>query len=491
MSTILDKIDVFETTDSTILVLGDLMLDRYTWGDVQRISPEAPVLVLHVDHRESRLGGAASACYLAAGLNAKTVLIGVVGDDPGGVQIQALAAQSNIDLAGVVVDPHRQTTVKERFMGKAATRHPQQVLRVDDEINRPLSPDVEALLCEQIDKSLPACDAVLISDYNKGVCTPALLQHVISAARARHIPVIVDPASIADYSRYRGATLITPNRRETRLATQITIEKPEDALAAGKKLCESLDLQAAVITLDRDGILLVYADGRAESFGTEARDVYDITGAGDMVLAMVGRCVASGILLPETMRLANVAAGLEVERLGVQQVSLDEIRRYLTTQRRKSAKKVVGLDELVEILVKERQRSRRIVFTNGCFDILHYGHTSYLEQAAAMGDLLIVGLNSDSSVREARGPTRPINQEIQRAGVLAALGCVDYVVIFSEATPHHLLEQIRPDVLVKGGDYTESTVVGREIVEAYGGRVCVADKVEGCSTTNILRATEG
>jgi D-beta-D-heptose 7-phosphate kinase/D-beta-D-heptose 1-phosphate adenosyltransferase len=473
-----------------LLVLGDFLLDRYTWGDAERISPEAPVLVLRADRREARPGGAGSVCAMLRGLGAEVVAVGAVGDDAEGTELVRLLADEGVETAAIVRRSGRVTSVKERFIGRAAHRHAHQILRVDREERMPLTPAIEAELIKSIGASLARCHALLISDYDKGVCTPGLLTAVIAQARAAGAAVLVDPARGVDYTRYRGAALVTPNRLEAELATGKTIEKPEDALPLGEELCRRGELDAAVITLDRDGMALVQVRGEPHAgvYPTQVRNVYDITGAGDMVLAMLGVAVAGGGSLVEAVRLANVAAGLKVEKFGAAPVSRDEVRLALLRSPAATGGKRVSLATVARLAESHRRLGERIVFTNGCFDLLHVGHVKYLEEAAALGDVLVVGLNSDRSVRALKGEGRPVIDESSRASLLAALACVDYVLVFDEATPHELLRQIKPDVLVKGGTYTPEEVVGREIVESYGGRVCVTGMTEGVSTTAIVES---
>ncbi|HVW39096.1 MAG TPA: D-glycero-beta-D-manno-heptose 1-phosphate adenylyltransferase [Pirellulales bacterium] len=341
-----------------------------------------------------------------------------------------------------------------------------------------------------------------MSDYDKGVCTPRLLEMVIEAARQAGVPVLVDPIRSRDYSRYRGATSMTPNRLEAELATGLKIVTERDAFAAADRLRRDLDLEFGIVTLDRDGMALVDASGQGAIFPTRPRAVYDITGAGDMALAMIGVSLAAGVGPADALRLGNIAAGLEVEKVGVAVIPRAEIRGRLleeqaAAERERAASaprsalraphlKVLPLDELSQRAAQHSAAGEKIVFTNGCFDLLHVGHISYLAEARALGDLLIVGLNSDSSVRRLKGPTRPVINERDRAAMLAALAAVDYVVIFDEPTPHHLLHNLQPDVLVKGGTYRPDEVVGHEVVEAYGGQVGVVGLVEGVSTTAIL-----
>lgn len=469
-----------------VLVLGDLILDRYTWGDAERVSQEAPVIVLHTDQRETRLGGAGNVCQMLRGLEAEVTCLGVIGGDPDGQTLGQLLDQWRVDRQALLVDPQRPTTSKERFIGRAQGRHPHQILRVDCEHRQPLSSDLEQRLIARLPELVRQHDIVLISDYDKGVCTPAVLRATIDAASAAGVKMLVDPIRSHDYSRYRGATGMTPNRTEAGLATGIKIATVDDAFRAGQKLCRELELQLAIVTLDRDGMALVHADGRQAAFPTRPRAVYDITGAGDMVLAMIGVALASGLDPADAVRLGNVAGGLEVEKIGVAVIPRAEIRARLLADRPASSEKLVDLDQLALLADAHRSAGQRIVLTNGCFDLLHVGHVQYLQEAAQLGDVLIVGVNDDASVRRLKGPGRPVIGQQQRAAILAALGCVNYVVMFADDTPMALIERLRPDVLVKGGTYAPDEVVGHQFVKSYGGRVHVTRMVEGISTTGLL-----
>jgi len=504
-----------------VLVLGDLILDRYTFGNAERVSQEAPVILLRAAPRAARLGGAANVCHMLRGLQAEVSCAGVVGADADGELVRKLLSDAGVDHVALVVDSTRPTTVKERFIGRAQGRHPHQMLRVDSEVRDPIVGALEARIAERLLATIAEFDVVLVSDYDKGVCTPHLLREVIIAARAAGVPVLVDPIRAADYSRYHGATSMTPNRLEAEMATGVKIVTTADAIRAGHKLCLELGLDLGIVTLDRDGMALVQPDGRGEVFPTRPRAVYDITGAGDMALAMIGVALAAGVAPPQALQLANVAAGLEVEKVGVAVIPRSEIRQRLVETegagvnggrqppadpnapqapyaasenvRGGSAprSKLVTLDELVHLAASHRAAGRKLVFTNGCFDLLHVGHVSYLAEARSQGDVLVVGLNSDASVRRLKGPTRPVVRQQDRSTMLASLSAVDYVVVFHEDTPHDILRQLRPEVLVKGGTYTPAEVVGHEIVEAYGGRVAVCGLIEGVSTTKILASLTG
>ena len=468
-----------------LLVIGDFLLDRYTWGNAERISPEAPVMVLRADRQESRPGGAGSVCTMLRGLGAQAVAVGKIGPDDAGRQLRALLDAAGVDVAGLLTESSAQTTVKERFIGRAAQRHAHQILRVDYESPQRSDPKMQAGLLAAALEAVAGCQAVLIADYRQGLCTPELLAAVIAAARTSGVPLLVDPARGCDYTAYRGASVLTPNRLEAEFATGITINTPGEALQAAEQIRSQWELSAAVITLDRDGMALAEANGHQAVYPTQARDVYDITGAGDMVLATLGLALARGESLPTAVTLANVTAGLKIEKFGAVPVARDEIRLALLRSAASVGKQVS--QEMIQRLAEtHRRQGQTIVFTNGCFDLLHVGHVRYLEEAAAMGDVFVVAINSDASVRALKGPGRPVIHEADRARLLAALTCIDYVLVFDDATPHELLRRIRPDVLVKGGTYRLEEVIGREIVESYGGKVCLTGMTEGVSTSAIV-----
>ncbi|MBX3435748.1 MAG: bifunctional heptose 7-phosphate kinase/heptose 1-phosphate adenyltransferase, partial [Pirellulales bacterium] len=378
---------------------------------------------------------------------------------------------------------------KHRFLGRAGGRHPHQILRVDREVTADIGEDCAGRLADQLEGVLAGCDALLVSDYAKGVCTPALVRPILDRARFRSIPVLVDPGRGRPLEPYRGATLFKPNRMEASELAGVSILSPQDAVRAAQKLWERIGADVVAVTLDVDGIAYAAADASGV-VPTAPRQAYDITGAGDMVLAMLGVGFAAGWRLEESLRIANTAAGLEIERLGIARVTWPEIAAALAPRSNPaSQRKVCTLGEVSAIVGRFRQAGRTIAFTNGCFDLLHAGHLATLEFAAARADLLVVGLNSDASVRRLKGPTRPLVPQAQRAALLAALGCVDHVVIFDEPTPHRLLRALRPDVLVKGGSTDE--IVGRAVVEADGGKALHAPLVEGLSTTRLAGRMAG
>ena len=475
-----------------VLVVGDVMLDRYVWGNAERISQEAPVILLRADTREERLGGASSVASMLQALEARTSLLGLTGTDANGERAREMFAALGIDAEGVLADSSRPTTVKERYIGRAQARHPQQIVRVDYENREAVSPTIEGRLAEVFAAKIHEADVVLISDYDKGVCTPGLLAKIIAGARAKGIKVVADPTRGGDYSKYRGCSSMTPNRLEAGLATSRTIATPEEALAAARDLRDRFDLEAGIVTLDKDGMALAHRDGHEAILPTRPRQVYDITGAGDMVMATLGLAIAAGADYASGIRLANIAGGLEVEKIGVATVSREEILADLlhapfrSAARIPAANKVLGLPPLLIELDKRRKAGERVVFTNGCFDVLHAGHVQYLAEARRQGECLVVGLNSDSSVRALKGPSRPLNPMEARALVLAGLQDVDFVTIFAETTPLSLITAVRPEVLVKGSDYQKSQVVGADVVERHGGRVHLAELRDGFSTTGLI-----
>jgi len=473
-----------------ILVVGDLILDEYWWGDVSRISPEAPVPVLRVRHREQRSGGAGSVVENLVVLGARVEACGLIGRDEAGGALTARFAALGVDTAGLIVSGERPTTRKTRLLGgvQHASRARQQVLRVDWEEDRPASAAEVGRVIERAQRLLasdpPA--AILLSDYEKGVLTPELISALVTSGREAGIPVLVDPGRSVDYARYRGAWLVCPNRYETEQATGIAPTDEASARAAGERLVERLDLEHAALTLDRDGIHLVSRGRGSRSFPTRVRSVTDVAGAGDMVLSLLGLAAAAGWSIEDAVRLANIGAGIEVSKVGVTPVELWEIEQAMAAEGGEVPSKVRSLPELRRILERERAAGQRIVFTNGCFDLLHAGHVQLLEQARGLGHLLVVGLNSDRSIRGQKGEGRPVLLADDRARVLSGLSAVDHIVFFDEETPARLIEAISPDVLVKGKDYAEKVVVGRELVESRGGRVVLVELRPGASTSSII-----
>ncbi|MNF31802.1 Bifunctional protein HldE [compost metagenome] len=466
------KLSMPRFDQAPVLVVGDVMLDRYWHGGTSRISPEAPVPVVKVDHIEDRPGGAANVALNIAALGAPASLVGVTGDDEA-----ANSLVNSLKGAGVRAIfqriAHQPTIVKLRVM----SRH-QQLLRIDFE--EPFATDALAL-GEQVDSLLEGIKVLVLSDYGKG----ALRNHqvLIQAARARGIPVLADPKG-KDFSIYRGASLITPNLSEFETIVGRCADEAE-LVAKGAQLMHELELGALLVTRGEHGMTLLRPDHPALHLPARAREVFDVTGAGDTVISTLAAAIAAGEELPNAVGLANLAAGIVVGKLGTAAISAPELRRAI--QREEGSERgVLSLDQLLLAIDDARAHKEKIVFTNGCFDILHAGHVTYLEQARAQGNRLIVAVNDDASVSRLKGPGRPINSVDRRMAVLAGLGAVDWVISFPEDTPSNLLSQVKPDVLVKGGDYGVEQVVGADIVKAYGGQVKVLGLVENSSTTAIV-----
>lgn len=464
-----------------VLVVGDLILDRYVWGDVDRISPEAPIQILRVASEERRPGGAGNVINNLHSLGAKVACCGVLGSDAEGEAFREVLQSIGVDDFGVVTDRDRRTTVKARMVARA-----QQVLRVDWEDTAKISESVEAKLLTYVRGCARDFDLVIVSDYAKGVVTEALMDELRSISSGKGCHVIVDPAKGADYHMYRGVATITPNRVEAEMAVGSRIVDEASLREAATTLLEEHALESALITRDKDGMSLFRKDGEELHLTAHAQAVFDVTGAGDAVISALGFVLAAGHSLEDAARIANIAGGIEVGKVGAVPVTKEEIINQLRDVEYTSASKIKSLEELRPIVRDQKGRGRKVVFTNGCFDVLHVGHVELLRAAKSFGDLLVVGMNSDSSVRRLKGPRRPILGEIERSHVLAALETVDYVVLFEEDTPEGLLREIRPDVLAKGSDYSKSEVVGREIVEEYGGEVRLIPVVPGISTSDIV-----
>ena len=475
-----------------LLVVGDLMLDQTLEGDAERLSPDAPVPVLAIRGPHATIdtpGGAGNVGVFAAALAGEVECIGVVGDDEEGRLLLARLAAAGCGTKSVVVDPTRPTTTKRSLVGRAQHRHPQKMFRIDVESKEPLSPAIEAELLRRVEAALSSCDVVCLEDYRKGVCTPALCAAVIRACRAKQIPVLVDPAPIADYSRYSGATAITPNRSEAERAMGTVVNPAnavEESKALARSLCESLNLDAAIVTLDRDGALLHERGGSSEHLPTVARQVYDVTGAGDMVLAALAGGIANGMPWADAVALANVAAGLEVEVFGVRPFSMPEVRAQFLRQTQGGGGKRRAREDLVGELAAHRAAGRRIVLTNGCFDVIHAGHIAYLRDAKAQGDILVVGVNADETVRALKGAGRPIYREEERLEILGELMSIDYLTVFTEPTAESLLRAIRPDIYVKGGDYTPEEVTESEVVKSLEIEMKILSHRPGLSSTSVV-----
>jgi D-beta-D-heptose 7-phosphate kinase/D-beta-D-heptose 1-phosphate adenosyltransferase len=462
------------------LVIGDLMLDEYLWGKTERISPEAPVQVVDISREDLRLGGAGNVINNLMTLGCQVHVAGVLGDDGDGRLLLRLLEEKSVGIRGVLMAPDRTTSRKTRILASN-----QQMLRIDRESQNPIPAEMETRLADHVRSAADDFHVILVSDYLKGVLTEGLLKEIFAVGREKGIPVVVDPKG-NDFRKYRGATLLTPNRKEAQTASHIAIVDEASLLRAGRSLARDLDLEALVLTRSEEGMTLFPRGGEEIHLPTEAREVYDVSGAGDTVLAMMGLGLAGELSLEAAARLANVAAGIVVGKVGTSTVSPGEILEVIGRRHQDTDLKIKDREVLAGILEMEREKGRTVVFTNGCFDLLHVGHVKYLQKARRLGDLLVLGLNSDESIRRLKGPRRPLINQDERAHILAALDCIDYLVIFDEDTPLELIEALRPKILVKGGDYSPEGVVGKDLVESFGGRVELIQFVDGKSTTNII-----
>ncbi len=471
-----------------ILLIGDFMLDKYVWGEVSRISQEAPIPVLNVTSEEIRPGGAGSVANNLAHLGASVCCYGVTGKDNEGKRLLDNLNNIGVETDGIIQVSDRPTTVKVRMMGhlQSAGRGIQQLLRIDYEKVDDIEDEIQDEIINKIENRVQHVDIILISDMNKGVLSSRILETVIRLGKDNKVPVIVDPGLTNDYTVYKGATAITPNRFETKLATGIKITDVDSMKSAGRKLLEESLFEYVIITADKDGMFLYRNDGSCDLIPTVPKDVYDVSGAGDMVLSVFGFVVGSKNSFENAAMIANIAAGVEVGKIGAVPISKSEILSELMGGANPLYTKIKVLDELEEILNKHRGSNERIVFTNGCFDILHIGHIEYLKFSRQQGDVLVIGLNTDRSVREQKGEQRPFVSEDERARLISALEDVSYVILFDELTPDKLIRRIKPDVLIKGEDWKEKGVVGREFVESYGGKVILAPFVKDASTTDIV-----
>jgi len=489
----------------TILVAGDIMLDRFVYGDVHRISPESPVPVLTIGHENFMPGGAGNVLANLCGLGVKAHLLSVIGPDAEGEKLRALVAEKGADPAGLVVAADRPTTVKTRFLAAH-----QQLLRTDYERVSDIGKETESALLARAEKLLPECGAVVLSDYGKGMMTPSLIEALIKKAGKAGVPVLVDPKK-TDYRVYKGADIVTPNRKElSEAAGGVPTRSDEDVTAAARKLMKESGIGAVVATRSQDGMTIVQARGEPVHLRTEALEVFDVSGAGDTVVATLAAALAAGADLIQAATIANAAGGIVVAKVGTAAIRHAELaaalnRRDVTLQTRPGGRAVVSAahqgmicdaDEAREYAQRWRARGLKVGFTNGCFDILHPGHVNYLNAARGRCDRLIVGLNADESVRRLKGSARPVNAQDARAAVLAALGAVDMVVIFGNDEeendkPIRLIEKLRPDIFFKGGDYAEENLPEAPVVKSYGGSVQIMPLSEGHSTSETIKKMKG
>ena len=464
----------------SILVVGDLMIDHYLWGSCERISPEAPVQVVDIQKETTVLGGAGNVVNNLVSLGADVHVASVIGDDDNGKELLAMLEKIEVDTTNIITQEDRKTSKKSRVIASN-----QQIIRYDKESKEDVAISSAVSLARAIEKEIEKFDAIILSDYGKGVLTERFTQNIIEIASKNGKKVFVDPKG-SDYSKYKGAYTLTPNKKEASLATGIEIKDDEALKEALLKLKSKCELDLSLITLSEDGIAIF--DEEVRRFPTVAKEVYDVTGAGDTVIASLAFAISSGKSIDEACVFANLAAGVVVGKIGSATVTIDEIEEYESALHKSSSEShIKSFVEIKRLVERYKNEGKKIVFTNGCFDILHVGHVKYLQEAKSFGDVLIVGLNSDASVRRLKGPTRPVNPVEDRAYLLAALEAVDFVVPFEEDTPYELIKMIEPDVLVKGGDYKGKQVVGTE----FAKELKLVDFVDGKSTTKTIEKIQG
>jgi D-beta-D-heptose 7-phosphate kinase / D-beta-D-heptose 1-phosphate adenosyltransferase len=465
-----------------ILVVGDVMVDEYILGDVDRISPESPVPVLVARDRLRKLGGAGNVVQNIVTMGGQVALFATVGKDNPGLWFKEYCESVGVESFWIKEDPSRPTTIKTRVVARN-----QQIVRIDQEHVGRLALDMEAAIVSEIKSVAPQVKAAVVSDYGKGFLTANILEAVISSARAHNVPVVVDPKGL-DFRRYKGATYLTPNLREASMASGVEIRNHESLVKAGQALLEQTGVEAVIITRGREGSTLVTRK-RSQDFPARQVEIVDVTGAGDTVIATLALAVANGLTIESAAGLANLAASLVVARFGAASVTLDEMIDSLNEDLRDN--KFVSFEDIASVLRNHRIAGHKIVFTNGCFDLFHSGHLDLLRQASSQGEVTVVGVNSDGSVKRLKGSERPIMPLADRVAMISALSFVDYVVAFDEDTPLNLIKEVQPDVLVKGEDWKGKEVVGADIVKARGGRVEFARLMPGMSTTSLIKKIRG
>ncbi len=472
--------NILKNVQPNILVIGDLMIDHYLWGSCERISPEAPVQVVDIAKETTVLGGAGNVVNNLKALGAHVSVAGVIGDDANGDELVSMLDAIDVNTQHLIVQHNRKTSKKSRVIAVS-----QQILRYDKESKEDINESSVATITEMLTQEIAKYDAVILSDYGKGVLTDRLCQNIISLAKQHAVKVLVDPKG-SDFSKYRGAYLLTPNKKEAMLATGIDIVDNDSLQKALLQLKSECELDISLITLSEDGIAIY--DEAMKRFPTVAKEVFDVTGAGDTVIASIAFALSAGKSIEETAAFANLAAGVVVGKIGSATVTMDEIEEYeASLHKSTSDAHIKSFEEIKRIVERYKSQGKKVVFTNGCFDILHVGHVKYLQVAKSFGDVLIVGLNSDASVSRLKGPTRPVNIAEDRAYLLAALEAVDFVVPFEDDTPYELIKMIQPDVLVKGGDYKGKAVVGTE----FASELKLVDFVDGKSTTKTIEKIQG
>ncbi len=464
---------IHKFSELSVLVIGDLILDEYIYGDVDRISPEAPVQVVDVRHKVNVLGGAANVAHNIIDLGAKAYLAGIIGDDDNGELLEKGLREKGIDIEGVLRDCSRPTTKKTRIIAGG-----QHIIRLDQESRRPISPELGEKIIQYVRRNKPRFNSVIVSDYAKGVITDSLMRELINELKG--IPILIDPKGV-DFTKYKKATAITPNKKEA-----LTASGMNDVGKAASRLLKELDLQVIFITLGKEGIFLLQKGEDPTHIPAIAKEVYDVSGAGDTVISSLCLSIASGLTYHESAFLANVAAGIVIGKLGTATVSRAELLSTLFFERPLILHKIVDIPQLIQTVGHLKSQGKKIVFTNGCFDIIHPGHIHLLKESRKLGDILVVAIDDDESVRGLKGAERPVLNQFQRAQIISSLDCVDYVVVFSTDELEELLSQLRPDVMTKGEDYSSKEIVGRKVVEQYGGRIVLISFLGDSSSSQII-----
>ncbi len=476
-----DTLNFFSSSPKMpILCVGDIMLDIFVQGSVSRISPEAPIPVFRYIHEQSLLGGVGNVVRNLEGLEIPSLLIGLLGDDDAAETLEAMIQSSPFISPQFLKCPHFKTTQKTRFI---AGTH--QLLRVDKELPEGILPEHSVTLKKKILEAFPHTNIMILSDYSKGVLSKDLLIPLIQEAHSQKKVIIVDPKG-KDYSRYKGATILTPNRQELHLATDLPTETHEECIQAAQKIRRDHDIETVLVTRGGQGMTLV-TQTHTHHFPASALEVFDVSGAGDTVVAVLAGALNEGLSLDVAVQMANTAGGIVVGKVGTAAIEKKELQGALHHQNALSPQKICSLSQALDLRIKWQRRGLKVGFTNGCFDLLHPGHLHVLRESKAQCDRLIIGLNKDASIKNLKGETRPIQGEESRALVLAALEVVDCIVLFEEETPYTLITTLKPDVLVKGADYTVETVVGSSEVMGYGGRVHLVNLIPDQSTSNLVK----
>ena len=459
-----------------VLLIGDVMLDKYVFGNIDRISPEAPVPVFLSKNKKTVLGGAGNVLNNLSSLGAAVTFLSVIGKDLVAKDIKSKLKKNKLSKCFLYEEKKITSTSKTRYL-----TNNQQIIRIDEEESNPIPKKAEEFILDKYNKEIKKIDVVILSDYNKGVLTGNLCKRVIEVAKRYSIPVIVDPKN-KDFSIYKGSTLITPNQKEAAEISKLECDTNEQAEKCSKYIIENFNIKNVIITRGEKG-LTFYNKKKVIHAPTKKIEVYDVSGAGDTVISIVSLCVASSFKLEDTLSLANKAAGIVVGKLGTSTIEKSDLLNNKNTY---FESKVLNVKELLKAINNDKQKGLKVGFTNGCFDIIHNGHISYLKNSKSLCDKLVVAINSDSSVKKIKGENRPINSQTKRAIVLEALSFIDYVVIFNDTTPLKLINKIRPDLITKGGDYKNLKIVGEDEIKKWGGKTYILEYVKGQSTTNIL-----